>query len=71
MVAADQFLMDRYCAADAYFSVREVRLDIDGFPEIRALRDEVARLRAEARVEAPWLGRRGCRAIASSKSSSI
>ena len=30
--------------------VREVRLDIDGFPEIRALRDEVARLRAEARV---------------------
>lgn|GEM_PF-2867205 len=27
--------------------VREVRLDIEGFPEIRALRDEVRRLRAE------------------------
>ncbi len=29
--------------------VREVRLDIDGFPEIRALRDEVQRLRAAVR----------------------
>ena len=28
--------------------VREVRLDIDGFPEIRALREEVVRLRAQA-----------------------
>ncbi|MGC4122854.1 MAG: sigma 54-interacting transcriptional regulator [Myxococcales bacterium] len=28
--------------------VREVRLDIEGFPEIRALRDEVRRLRAAA-----------------------
>ena len=26
---------------------REVRLDIDGFPQVRALKDEVARLRAE------------------------
>jgi two-component system, NtrC family, response regulator AtoC len=31
-------------------AVREVRLDIDGFPEIRALRAEVARLRAEVRA---------------------
>ncbi|WP_438032903.1 sigma-54 interaction domain-containing protein [Sorangium sp. So ce204] len=30
--------------------VREVRLDIEGFPEIRALREEVVRLRAEARA---------------------
>ncbi|WP_437912890.1 sigma-54 dependent transcriptional regulator [Sorangium sp. So ce302] len=30
--------------------VREVRLDIEGFPEIRALREEVVRLRAEART---------------------
>lgn len=30
--------------------VREVKLDIEGFPEIRVLRDEVVRLRAEARV---------------------
>lgn len=30
-------------------AVREVRLDIDGFPEIRALRTEVKRLRAAAR----------------------
>lgn len=29
--------------------VREVRLDFDGFPEIRALREEVVRLRAESR----------------------
>jgi DNA-binding NtrC family response regulator len=33
--------------------VREVRLDIEGFPEIRALRDEVRRLRAEV----SWNGR--------------
>ncbi len=33
-------------------AVREVRLDIEGFPEIRALRAEVARLRAEARAQA-------------------
>jgi len=31
-------------------AIREVRLDIAGFPEIRALRDEVARLRAHSRV---------------------
>ncbi|WP_437631913.1 sigma-54 interaction domain-containing protein [Sorangium sp. So ce854] len=31
-------------------AVREVRLDIEGFPEIRALREEVVRLRAEART---------------------
>src|SRR4051812_26774749 len=31
-------------------AVREVRLDVEGFPEIRALRDEVVRLRAEARA---------------------
>lgn len=31
-------------------AIREVTLDIDGFPEIRALRDEVVRLRAEARA---------------------
>jgi DNA-binding NtrC family response regulator len=31
-------------------AVREVELDIDGFPEIRALRDELVRLRAHARV---------------------
>jgi len=36
-------------------AVREVRLDIEGFPEIRALRDEVVRLRAEARARAPAL----------------
>ncbi|MCA9684478.1 MAG: sigma 54-interacting transcriptional regulator [Myxococcales bacterium] len=29
--------------------VREVRLDIEGFPEIRAMREELGRLRAEAR----------------------
>jgi len=33
-------------------AVREVRLDFDGFPEIRALRDEVVRLRAETRAGA-------------------
>ena len=33
-------------------AVREVRLDIDGFPEIRALRAEVTRLRAETRTRA-------------------
>jgi transcriptional regulator with GAF, ATPase, and Fis domain len=38
-------------------AVREVRLDIDGFPEIRALRDEVARLRAESRArQGPLVG---------------
>lgn len=31
-------------------AIREVRLDIDGFPEIRAIRDEVVRLRAHSRV---------------------
>ena len=31
-------------------AVREVRLDIEGFPEIRALRAEVTRLRAETRA---------------------
>lgn len=31
--------------------VREVRLDIEGFPEIRGLRAEVARLRAEAKAK--------------------
>jgi DNA-binding NtrC family response regulator len=36
-------------------AVREVRLDIDGFPEIRALRAEVARLRAEVRARTPAL----------------
>ncbi len=35
--------------------VREVRLDIEGFPEIRALRDEVVRLRAEVRVSSSGL----------------
>jgi DNA-binding NtrC family response regulator len=33
-------------------AVREVRLDIEGFPEIRALRAEVTRLRAETRTRA-------------------
>ncbi|APR87899.1 Response regulator of zinc sigma-54-dependent two-component system [Minicystis rosea] len=32
-------------------AIREVRLDIEGFPEIRALRAEVARLRAAVQVE--------------------
>jgi DNA-binding NtrC family response regulator len=31
--------------------IREVHLDIEGFPEVRALRDEVARLRAAVRLE--------------------
>jgi DNA-binding NtrC family response regulator len=36
-------------------AIREVRLDIEGFPEIRALRAEVVRLRAEVRARAPSL----------------
>jgi DNA-binding NtrC family response regulator len=36
-------------------AVREVCLDIEGFPEIRALRAEVVRLRAEVRARAPAL----------------
>lgn len=36
-------------------ALREVRLDIEGFPEIRALRDEVSRLRAESRARSPKL----------------
>jgi DNA-binding NtrC family response regulator len=36
-------------------AVREVRLDIEGFPEMRALRDEVTRLRAEVRARSPAL----------------
>ena len=35
--------------------VREVQLDIDGFPEIRAMRDELRRLRAEVRPRASGL----------------
>jgi two-component system response regulator AtoC len=35
--------------------VREVRLDIEGFPEIRALREEVVRLRARVAEVAPGL----------------
>jgi DNA-binding NtrC family response regulator len=31
-------------------AIREVRLDIEGFPEIRVLREEVTRLRAEVRA---------------------
>lgn len=31
-------------------AIREVQLDIEGFPEIRGLREEVARLRAETRA---------------------
>lgn len=31
-------------------AIREVRLNIDGFPEIRALRDELMRLRAHSRI---------------------
>jgi DNA-binding NtrC family response regulator len=41
-------------------AVREVRFDVDGFPEIRVLREEVSRLRAEARA-------RGSRLIAGSE----
>ncbi|HEY0192805.1 MAG TPA: sigma-54 dependent transcriptional regulator, partial [Kofleriaceae bacterium] len=40
-------------------AIREVTLDIEGFPEIRGLRDEVSRLRAEVRA-------RGSRLIAGS-----
>jgi DNA-binding NtrC family response regulator len=36
-------------------AIREVRLDIRGFPEIRALRAEVARLRAEVGARTPAL----------------
>ncbi|HVK62931.1 MAG TPA: sigma-54 factor interaction domain-containing protein, partial [Polyangium sp.] len=36
-------------------AVREVRLDIEGFPEIRAMRDELARLRAAAQKGASSL----------------
>ena len=36
-------------------AVREVRIDVEGFPEIRALRAEVARLRAEVHARAPAL----------------
>ena len=31
-------------------AIREVQLDIEGFPEIRALRDELVRLRAHSRI---------------------
>jgi DNA-binding NtrC family response regulator len=41
-------------------AVREVSLDIDGFPEIRVLREEVTRLRAEVRA-------RGSKLIAGSE----
>jgi DNA-binding NtrC family response regulator len=40
-------------------AIREVTLDIEGFPEIRGLRDEVSRLRAEVRA-------RGAKLIAGS-----
>ena len=36
-------------------AIREVRLDIEGFPEIRSLRAELTRLRAEVRARAPSL----------------
>jgi DNA-binding NtrC family response regulator len=36
-------------------AIREVRLDLDGFPEIRVLRAEVSRLRAEARARSATL----------------
>ena len=36
-------------------AIREVRLDIEGFPEIRTLRAELTRLRAEVRARAPSL----------------
>ena len=36
-------------------AIREVSLDIEGFPEIRVLREEVNRLRAEVRARAPRL----------------
>jgi len=36
-------------------AIREVSLDIDGFPEVRVLREEVSRLRAEVRTRASKL----------------
>ncbi|MEO8699917.1 MAG: sigma-54 dependent transcriptional regulator [Kofleriaceae bacterium] len=36
-------------------AIREVSLDLEGFPEIRLLRDEVTRLRAEVRVRSAKL----------------
>ncbi len=36
--------------------VREVRLPVEGFPEIRALREEVVRLRADGRVRTGMVG---------------
>jgi DNA-binding NtrC family response regulator len=36
-------------------AIREVKLDIEGFPEVRVLRDEVVRLRAELRSRQPRL----------------
>ncbi|HMV70004.1 MAG TPA: sigma-54 factor interaction domain-containing protein, partial [Myxococcota bacterium] len=41
-----QVIPPRFVPVPHRLPVREVRLDFDGFPEIRALRDEVARLRA-------------------------
>jgi two-component system response regulator AtoC len=41
-----QVIPPRFVPVPHPHPVREVRLDIEGFPEIRALRDEVARLRA-------------------------
>jgi len=39
-------------------AVREVKLEMEGFPEIRALREELSRLRATARAgDAPLVGR--------------
>ena len=45
-----QVIPPRFVPVPHAHAVREVRLDIDGFPEIRALRDEVQRLRAAARA---------------------
>jgi DNA-binding NtrC family response regulator len=42
-----QVIPPRFVPVPHPHPVREVRLDIEGFPEIRALRDEVARLRAQ------------------------
>lgn len=36
-------------------AIREVSFDIEGFPEIRVLREEVARLRAEVRARTPLI----------------
>ncbi|MDQ3365928.1 MAG: sigma-54 dependent transcriptional regulator [Myxococcota bacterium] len=36
-------------------AIREINLDIDGFPEVRVLREEVSRLRAEIRVRSSSL----------------